>query len=107
MFSQLMRNQHKAKRKQDERSNCRRNYSYDPQSQSEGVYSSHHNNDYNQPPSRYHQRPINNKFPKEPKLDLPSFHGRESWWIFRLGDEGWANNWVPSDWPWEKSVPTH
>jgi len=38
--------------------------------------SSHHNTDHYQPfPRQYKNR--NPTFPKEPKIDLPPFHGRE------------------------------
>jgi len=74
MFTQLLQNQQKAKH--SERSSRRIRHYEGPHSQSEEVYSIHHNVEDYQPLPRQH-RNKNPTFPNELKVDLLPIHGRE------------------------------
>jgi len=69
MFRQLVINQNMGKRREEKRHRNRRNYDHHEQSDS--------NSDHNEETHRRHRhRPRYEKFPKETRVDLPPFHGR-------------------------------
>ncbi|XP_052733912.1 uncharacterized protein LOC128196572, partial [Vigna angularis] len=72
MISQLLINQDKKKERSSHR---RREESSSSPSEIE-QNSSHHNDDhYQMPPRRQHR--VREHYPREPKIDLPSFHGKD------------------------------